>query len=185
MLSLNFRSRRWSWCKNWTLVAPLVFLVAACSTPTPYQPGEGGYGYTEQQIENDRYRVIFSGNPSTPRETVQNYLLYRAAELTVQNGFDYFTLVDGDVERSTRYYTQGFVDDFGFRSRFRSRRGGRFLFPSTFSANAYPISEYAGIADIVMGEGDKPEDDLKAYDALDVLQRLQPVIRRDAERAAG
>ena len=80
----------------------------------PYQASEGRYGYSEQQIEEDRYRVIFAGNPSTPRETVQNYLLYRSAELTVQNGYDYFTVTDRDVERSTRYYTQGYYDDFGF-----------------------------------------------------------------------
>ncbi|MGI9498414.1 MAG: CC0125/CC1285 family lipoprotein [Geminicoccaceae bacterium] len=173
MLSFSVRVLRW------LLAAPLLLMLGACATETPYQPGEGRYGYSEQQIEKDRYRVIFSGNPSTPRETVQNYLLYRSAELTVQNGFDYFTVVDRDVERSTRYYSQGYVDDFGFRDRFRGRSSRRrFLFPSYYSSNAYPVSEYSGIADIVMGEGEKPEGDANAYDALDVLQQLQPLVRQ-------
>jgi len=173
MSSFSFRPVRW------LCAVPLLFLIGACSIQTPYQPSEGRYGYSEQQLEDDRYRVIFSGNPSTPRETVQNYLLYRSAELTLQNGFDYFTVVDRDVERSTRYYTQGFYDDFGFRSRFRRGRRGlrRFYSPSFFSANAYPVSEYSSIADIVMAEGEKSKDDAKAYDALDVLQRLQPLVR--------
>ncbi|MGI9419055.1 MAG: CC0125/CC1285 family lipoprotein [Geminicoccaceae bacterium] len=170
MLSFSARSR------HWLLAVPLLLGLAACATETPYQPGEGGYGYKEQQIEENRYRVIFTGNPSTSRETVQNYLLYRAAELTVQNGFDYFTVVDQDVERSTRYYSSGRIDDFGYYDRFRGRR---FYRPGFYSSNAYPISEYSSLADIVMGEGEKPEDEPNAYDALDVLQKLQAIVRQD------
>ncbi|MDH3658875.1 MAG: hypothetical protein OEU92_02415 [Alphaproteobacteria bacterium] len=172
MVSLIVRSR------HWLLAAPLMVLLGACATETPYQPSEGRYGYHEQQIEESRYRVTFAGNPSTPRETVQNYLLYRAAELTVQKGYDYFTVVDQDVERSTRYYSHGYVDDFGYPYRHGYRRYYR---PSYYSSNAYPISEYASIADIVMAEGEKPADDANAYDALDVLQQLQPLIRQDDE----
>lgn len=163
------------------LAASLLILLGACAMETPYQPSEGRYGYSEQQIEDNRYRVTFTGNPSTPRDTVQNYLLYRAAELTVQQGFDHFTVVDRDVERSTRYYTQGYADDF-YYDRFGSRRGiRRFYRPSFYSANAYPVNEYSSFAVIVLAEGDKPEDDANAYDALDVLQRLQPLIRKDSE----
>ena len=160
---------------RWLLAGLL--LLGACAIETPYQPVEGRYGYGEQQIEQNRYRVTFAGNPSTPRETVQNYLLYRSAELTVEKGFDYFTIVERDVERDTRYFTQGFVDDFGFRDRFRRQRFRRAFFPSFFSANAYPVSEYSSIADIVLAEGENPADDTDAYDALDVLQQLQPLIR--------
>ncbi len=159
------------------LFAALLLALGACATQTPYQPSDGGYGYREQQIEEDRFRVTFAGNASTPRETVQNYLLYRAAELTIQNGFDHFTVVDRDVERSTRYYSQGYVDDFGYYD-FPYRRGHRrFYRPGFYSSNAYPVSEYSSVADIVMAEGEKPEDDVNAYDALDVLQRLQSLVR--------
>jgi hypothetical protein len=41
-------------------------------------------GYSDQQIESNRFRVSFAGNSLTARETVERYLLYRAAELTVQ-----------------------------------------------------------------------------------------------------
>ncbi|MEM7044960.1 MAG: hypothetical protein AAF543_19305 [Pseudomonadota bacterium] len=174
MLSANASGR------SWLLLAPVLLLLSACAVETPYQAGEGGYGYSEQRIEENRYRVIFEGNPSTPRETVQNYLLYRSAELTVQNGFDYFTVVDQDTERSTRYYSSGYVDDFGYYSRLRNRRlHRRFYRPSFYSTNAYPVNEYSSLADIVMAEGEKPKDDPNAYDALDVLQQLQPLIRED------
>ena len=173
-----------AWGRTWFLTLSLFFLLSACAIETPYQPIDDGYGYGEQQIEENRYRVTFSGNPSTPRDKVQNYLLYRAAELTVQKGFDYFTVVDQDVERSTRYYSHGYVDDFGYSGHYRRWHGHRRYYrPSYYSANAYPVSEYMSIADIVMAEGEKPKDDASAYDALDVLQRLQPLIlRQDADK---
>src|SRR3546814_10899027 len=48
--------------------------------------------------------VSFSGNSLTSRETVERYLLFRAAELTVQQGFDHFILVDRNTDRKTRTY---------------------------------------------------------------------------------
>ncbi len=40
-------------------------------------------GYTSAQLAPDRWQVTFSGNSLTSRETVEDYLLYRAAELTL------------------------------------------------------------------------------------------------------
>ena len=156
-------------------------LLAACASPTPYQPADGSYGYGEQQIEDNRYRVTFAGNSSTPRDTVQNYLLFRAAELTVQKGFDYFTVVAQDVERSTRYYSQGFYDDFGYPYSLRSRNYTRgYIGPRFYSSSARPIDQYTSVADILMFEGEKPADDVDAYDAKDVLERLQVTINQPA-----
>ena len=78
----------------------LTALLGACTTATPYQPNISGQkvqgGYSEQQVEPDRFRVTFSGNSLTSRETVEGYLLYRAAELTVQQGYDWFEIVERD-----------------------------------------------------------------------------------------
>src|SRR5918995_6473317 len=73
----------------------LGLLIAACAGgPTPYQQAQDGYGYSEQRIEENRYRVSFAGNSATTRQTVEDYLLYRAAELTVQTGHDWFEVAD-------------------------------------------------------------------------------------------
>ena len=84
-------------------------LLAGCATPTPYQPlgapsGIRG-GFSEQQIEQNRFRVTFAGNQFTSRQRVENYLLFRAAELTTQHGFDSFTMVDRDTDRRTTVQT--------------------------------------------------------------------------------
>jgi len=67
------------------LLALAVGALSACATETAYQPAgpNSDGGYREQQIESNRVRISFSGNSLTDRETVENYLLFRAAELTV------------------------------------------------------------------------------------------------------
>ena len=67
-------------------LAAAALLIAACATSTPYGPAENGkgYGFSDQRIESNRYRITFRGNSVTSRETVENALLYRAAELTVE-----------------------------------------------------------------------------------------------------
>ncbi|MFA5602003.1 MAG: hypothetical protein WDA06_15510, partial [Phenylobacterium sp.] len=80
--------------------------LAACTTATPYQPNIPGQavsgGFSEMRLEPDRFRVTFAGNSLTSRETVEGYLLYRAAELTVQQGYDWFEIVDRATDRQTR-----------------------------------------------------------------------------------
>ena len=79
-------------------------LLTACATATPYQPAAkaGASGYTTTQIESNRFNISFAGNSLTDRETVETYLLYRAAELAVNNGYDYFTVAEKETDKSTR-----------------------------------------------------------------------------------
>lgn len=92
--------------------------LTACADPTSYRPatGSGFYrsGYSDQRIEPDRFQVSFAGNSVTSRERVEKYLLFRAAELTVQNGFDHFVLVDRDTDRQTRTYVDRGFGGAGF-----------------------------------------------------------------------
>jgi hypothetical protein len=154
--------------------ALLALLLAGCAVPTPYQPAADGYGYSEQQLESNRYRVTFSGNSVTPRDTVQNYLLHRAAEVTLESGHDYFTVVAQDLERSTTYYGSGFNDFAWGPGRHSSRAFGLGFGNYT----AYPIDSYTAFADIVVADGEKPAGEVSAYDARDVLRQLGPQIER-------
>jgi len=78
--------------------------LGACVTATPYQPlgarGTGASGgFADVRLAADRYRVTFAGNSMTSRERVETYLLYRAAELTAERGYDGFTIVDRATDR--------------------------------------------------------------------------------------
>lgn len=106
--------------RNITLTSSLI-LLGACATATPYQeaskPGKFD-GFSQTVIENDRARVSFAGNSITERDTVENYLLFRAAELTVERGFDYFTLQERDIEKNTRLLSTGSSFGGGFNDPF-------------------------------------------------------------------
>lgn len=164
------------------LVAGLLGL-AACTTPTPYQPVTDRYGYAEQPLETDRYRVSFAGNNLTPREKVEDFLLYRAAEVTLDSGNDYFILVDQDTERFTTFRTTttgfgGFSGLYGSPYFFN----GRWYGPGSFAtATSRPRERYTAYANIIVHQGEKPLDDADAYDARSVIERLGPTIVRAPE----
>lgn len=174
--------------------------LAGCMTATPYQPATASsrLGFSDEQIESNRFRVSFAGNSLTSRETVERYLLYRAAELTVQRGFDHFILVTRDTETKTDtyrtpgpYYGPG---PWGYWSpSWRFYRGPRWGWRSydPFWDDPFwrdrdwdyrTVRQYEAMAEIVTGRGPKPRDNVRAFDAREVLDRLGPQIRMPETR---
>jgi hypothetical protein len=153
----------------------LAGLSACAPTPTPYMPAANnrGYGYSEQQIEQNRWRVTFTGNADTPRQMVENGLLYRAAQLTKANGNDSFVVVTQQTEPRTRYYST-FTGYGGGYGRFRRSWWGP-AYDMDYGTS-YPVTNYTAYADIVMQKGKKDLNDVKAFSADDVMSKLGPVI---------
>jgi hypothetical protein len=157
------------------VVLGAVAVLAACATTTPYQPlGDGG-GFTEQKIETNRYRIAFLGNSSTPRQTVENYMLYRSAELTLNSGFDYFILTSNDTEARTRYSQS--VSAYGGPAWGGWGWGGYRRGIGFGVSSATPITDYQAQAIVLMFKGQKPEQNPDAYDARAVKESLQPLIQ--------
>lgn len=162
--------------------------LAGCASPTHYQPAADGEGYTDEQIADGRYRVTFSGNSVTPRNVVDNYMLYRAAELTLASGNDYFELVSHDVERNVTY--RSYVDYPG--PYFGTYRHGMWgwgpyydpffydEFGSYAEVTTQAIEKYEAYATIAVGKGERPKDNPNAYDARDVMTRLGGSVLRPA-----
>ena len=80
--------------------------ITACSslpsaTPTPYKSAKlsDGYGYSSMQLSENEYRVMFKATEKTPADLVQEYTLYRAAEIADKTGFDWVAVVKTDVEK--------------------------------------------------------------------------------------
>lgn len=150
--------------------------LVACVSVTPYQQADKGYGYSEQRIENNRFRVSFSGNSDTPKQTVETYLLFRAAELTLKSGYDYFVFASDSTDASTRYL-QSFDGFYGGLGPYywgpRSAFGGGFG-----TSTSTPITQYVAQANVVMFAGKKPEADVHAFDARQVRSNLEPSILR-------
>ena len=171
------KTARWKFRPGLTVAAVVAAaLLSACTTPTPYGPALDGKGYTQQQLEDKRYRVSFSGNSLTPRETVENYLLYRAAEITLESGNDYFRVVERDLDTKTRYRTT--VSGFGHGFHPFSYHHRSFFGTGFSTATARPITSYQAFANIVVLDGGPATDDDRLYDARDVIDKLGPTIVR-------
>lgn len=158
-------------------LAGLVSLAACSSAPTPYQPEVDGHGYSQQQIEGNRYRVSFAGNSYTSRNTVENYVLYRAAEIARAQDGEHFVVVSRDTEANTSYSFPGGLGGsvFGGSSGVGVGLGTGGL--------ASPVIRYVAYADVVVYRGPKPKDDPNSYDAREVIARLGSTLQRPPHTA--
>ncbi|WP_339691734.1 hypothetical protein [uncultured Parasphingorhabdus sp.] len=180
----------------------MTLLLLGCATATPYQPQSAGQrvagGYSENRLADTKYRVRFAGNTLTSRDTVEGYLLYRAAELTVQNGYDWFRITDHTtetdrrtfVERSPRYEPYYGSIYLNWRPHWRYYRSGvwstwhpygRDPFWS-FDTDVRTVERFEAEAEIVMRRGSMPVDASRAFDARKVLQDLGPSIKWPDEK---
>ncbi|HTK33725.1 MAG TPA: hypothetical protein VL358_00380 [Caulobacteraceae bacterium] len=179
--------------------ATAALALSACETATPYQPLTRGSatsgGYSERALEPNRWQVSFSGNSLTDRRTVETYLLYRSAELTLAQGYDWFEIVDRNTDAKTRVYPDAFYDPWGYGGFWGPSwrvYGGRFGGWSRYGywggwggrpwawgpADYQSVTQYEATAEIFMGKGAKPANDPKAFDARAVQTRLGPTIAR-------
>ncbi|MDP3660908.1 hypothetical protein [Phenylobacterium sp.] len=175
--------------------------LAACATPTPYQPNRPGQaasgGYSEVRIEPNRWRVNFAGNSLTSRETVEGYLLFRAAELTVQQGDDWFAIVQRDTETNRQtyvepdpFYRPWYGPSFGYwRPSWRYYGAGygwrswNPYFGDPFWADRVDVrtvERFEASAEVVTHRGQKPVADANAFDARAVIDNLGPRVVRPA-----
>jgi len=169
------------------IMGALALLVVACATATPYGPASqgGGYGFSDQRIEDNRYRITFRGNSVTARETVENALLYRAAELTVDLGYDYFIAVENDTEANTSYRTTtepAFYGRYGYGHPFYRPYYGfsyyayGFGWGAPYDSYTREVTRYSAVAFVVMYQGEKPADNPNAFNAREVMNNLGPYV---------
>jgi hypothetical protein len=144
----------------------LLLLLAACVSPTPFQPaaGSGAPGYTVERTEQDHFHIGFSGNSATSRAQVEDSLAYLAAQVTLRNGADYFIIANDKSEQtSSAFYFDSYRLD-----------------PAAHCCHWHGVTyhEYEASADIIIAKGTLPENDPAAHDARGLVEELAPRIRR-------
>jgi hypothetical protein len=170
---------------------------ACTTTPTPYQPyraeSAGGVhgGYSDQRIAPNRFRVRFHGNELTSRERVENYLLYRAAELAIGNGYDWFAIADRHTEHDVetyvrqpplgpywqphwRYYRRGYGWDV-----WHPEYGGAFW---ADGMDVTTIESFEAEAEVVLEKGSPPTGNSRSFDARRIIADLGPAIVHPTQR---
>lgn len=148
----------------------LAAALAACATAGPYAAAAkpGGPGYSEQRIENDRYRITYRGAPTVERAS--DYVVYRAAEVAVNSGNDWFIVDQRYVGRAGSAGGPRVSVGTGIGSY------GRHTSVGIGTSIGIPVGGQ-GLADASLearfGRGPKPAD-ANAFDARQILQTLRP-----------
>src|SRR6185369_14641573 len=151
-------------------------------------PGQSSSrGYSESQIEANRWRVTFAGNSLTSRETVEGYLLFRAAELTTQQGYDWFSIEDRHTDKNVRtyvepdpFYRPWYGPSYGFWRpswRYYGAPYGGWRSWDPFWGDPFwadrvdvrTVEKFEANAEIIMHRGPKPATDPRAFDARAVI----------------
>jgi hypothetical protein len=173
------------------IAAGAAVALASCATPTPYQPvsDRGSGGYAEYQITSDRFRVSFQGNSITQRDTVERYLLYRAAELTLQEGYDRFELVDRDTERQVQRYSTPVTSTYwAWTPSWYYLGNNRWTVIDTLQPYWYDrwetreATSYQATAEIRLASGAGGADNPRSFNAREVIDNLGPTIERPESR---
>jgi hypothetical protein len=154
--------------KRIVIAALCLTALAGCATPVTYAPATSarGTGFSEQKIENDRIRVSFRG--AGPDSQINDYALLRAADLTLQEGYDWFRVVQRDrgVGPSTgpRMSVGTGGTSFGRRSAVGVGVG------TSFDLGGGPVRTVS--LEVKLGKGPPPSD-RDVYDARSVSQSIR------------
>ncbi len=165
------------------LACAAVLALSACATagaPPPYMAAASpnSIGYSETQIESTRYFVSYRAPSGAEAARLEDYALLRAAELTLQNGRDWFWVDRRTLDQQSDGRSSGPSIGIGVGggSYGRSSAAGvgvGMTFPLG-NSQAGPRARGATL-EVRFGEGPKP-DEANAYDARSTSANLRARI---------
>jgi hypothetical protein len=155
------------------ITAAALLVLAGCQTATPYHPSTepGATGYSDEQLAGNRYRVTFTGNSATRRETVEDYLLLRSAEVTLKAGYRTFLFDTRDTKSKTTYHSDftGWPGWPGYGWYWHSWPYG----PEP-QLDSFPTTRYEAYAEIVLLTDAQAKSEARAVNAQEVLDHIGP-----------
>ncbi len=159
------------------LLAAALTLGACATAPPVYAPAASptSTGYSERQIESNRYFVTYRATSAADTGLLSDYALLRAADLTLQSGREWFwvdrrTFDEQGVRRGGPSIGIGIGGaSFGGNTAIGTSVGFNFPLGGRSGQNAT-----AATLEIRFGEGPKPNDPA-AYDARSVSTNLRAV----------
>ena len=155
-------------------------ILTACSSQPEYRRANGsGFGYTEQQISEDQYRINFKARGDDTGQAT-DFAMLRASELTIEKGYDWFDIASRETlvnrEQVTPAVQTGFdsgsgiVQDCGLLTCRTYQRPTRQFHTSMHLGDSR--SEVEVNMEIRMGTGVRPSN-TQSYDALEVFRNLR------------
>ncbi len=147
-------------------------LVSACASTPVYGPADSptALGYSSQPIEDHRFRVSYS---DSDLQRARNFVLLRAAEITLDDGQDWFEITNGYAEAEPETRPRSSVSIGGSSgSRGHSSVGVGIGIGFPIGGGHAVVTE---VLEIVTRSGEKP-DEPNAYDARSVIESLSEPV---------
>lgn len=115
-----------------SLLLSLIFITASLlgGCAASYKSKDVWGGYAEARIDENVFHVSFKGNTFTSRERVNDFSLLRSAEVALENGYDYFVVLDQQrpgtkIIESTQFGSPSMSSYAGRAGPSREVSGGR------------------------------------------------------------
>lgn len=156
-------------------VMTLALVMEGCATS--YRPRGMSGGYEETPLGENLYEVRFYGNQHTSAARIRDHLLYRCAEVTLENGFDSFIIT---ADQSYSEQTVNEPDIVIPLKTTESMSGG--VITSSWSdwSQATVTSNGVGIYQILLlnsSDSDYLHSEKSRQDAKAILDRLTPSVK--------
>jgi len=164
-----------------TVLATLA--LGACASSPQYVAADdaGDFGHYSTKLADNRYRVVYNGNKRIDLNKTKDFALLRAAELTLQEGYSWFEVVDratttkeksfreprsgASIERS--YDVERSCGLLGCTERVRPRTT-----VGMEVGTGSPQEQHSYALEILMGNGEMPEKGGNYYDASSVASSI-------------
>lgn len=158
-----------------SLAAAAGTLLMGCETAATYHPrtDANGTGYSDEQLTGNRYRVSFTGNTATRRETVENFLLLHAAEVTLKAGYRFFLCDTRDTTAKTTYHSD-FLGWSGWRGYGWYWHNWPF---EPIGVDSRAVTRYEAYAEIVLLTEGQAKTEPRAINASEVMDHLGALTR--------
>ncbi len=147
---------------------------SGCATPYARQSLIGGY--SETQLSENIFTVTFWGNGYTTRERASDFTLLRCAEIAMNNGYNYFIIIDIEKYTSdmalttpTTSYTTGYgrtsgsVNMYGSHGTFSGNTFGSAR-TTTYGGQTFLISKPT-TSNTILCMNEKPDGNPLVFDA--------------------
>jgi len=162
-------------------LAAVFILCTACASRPDYVRADtaSAHGYFSTPLGTNKYRVTYNGDTRMGRNSVTDYALLRAAELTSEQGMDWFRVVEqatntvakpaatGGIEQRSGPVVERDCGLLGCSTTVRPS-SGMTSSPATGTAR----TTYSVSLEIVMGNNPMPGGEGRYYNAADLIAQL-------------
>ncbi|MDP5029302.1 MAG: hypothetical protein NWQ54_24620 [Paraglaciecola sp.] len=168
--------------KHIVIISLAVLLGACASNPAYRQAAKGGNGYSDIKVSEDRYRVQYKST-SEDVMNVTNMALYRAAEITQLQGYDWFVVTSRETFVDRQSVEPQFALGVAHRQEYHQKCGLLGCQTSYGPVNSMDVElsnnrqrkEVQSILEVRLGKGMRPDEN--SYSASDLLENLATVTQ--------